>query len=89
MRPPWQRQAACRGRGTEWWFADKGDAVGAAKAVCVGCPVRRDCLAFALSDSTLVGIWAGDGRARAASDETSERVAHFGVGPIRAYSEPT
>jgi WhiB family redox-sensing transcriptional regulator len=31
----------------------------AARAVCEACPVRRDCLAYALSAPELVGIWAG------------------------------
>jgi WhiB family redox-sensing transcriptional regulator len=40
-------------------FAVNDEAVGAAKAVCVACPVRRDCLAYAVGSPELVGVWAG------------------------------
>jgi WhiB family redox-sensing transcriptional regulator len=58
-RPAWQRRAACRGKGCDWWFATTREAEDAARAVCEPCPVRRDCLAYALSAPELVGIWAG------------------------------
>ena len=58
-RPSWQRRAACRGKGTDWWFATTREADEAARAVCEPCPVRRDCLAYALGAPELVGIWAG------------------------------
>jgi WhiB family redox-sensing transcriptional regulator len=59
QRPAWQRRAACRGKGTDWWFATADEALDAARAVCEPCPVRRDCLAYALSAPELSGIWAG------------------------------
>jgi WhiB family redox-sensing transcriptional regulator len=59
LRPRWQRRAACRGRGTELWFAPNDEALGAARAACEGCPVRRECLSYALASPELVGIWAG------------------------------
>jgi len=58
-RPEWQRKAACRGKGCDPWFATTREAEEAARAVCEPCPVRRECLAYALGDRTLVGIWAG------------------------------
>lgn len=58
QRPAWQRRAACRGKGCDWWFPTTREADEAARAVCEPCPVRRDCLAYALSDRTLEGIWA-------------------------------
>jgi WhiB family redox-sensing transcriptional regulator len=58
-RPIWQRRAACRGKGCDPWFATTREAEDAAKAVCEPCPVRRECLSYALSDRTLEGIWAG------------------------------
>ena len=58
-RPAWQRRAACRGKGCGWWFPTTREAEEAARAVCEPCPVRRECLAYALSDPGLVGIWAG------------------------------
>jgi WhiB family redox-sensing transcriptional regulator len=58
-RPAWQRRAACRGKGCDPWFATTREAEDAARAVCEPCPVRRECLAYALGAPELVGIWAG------------------------------
>jgi WhiB family redox-sensing transcriptional regulator len=58
-RPAWQRRAACRGKGCDPWFATTREAEDAARAVCEPCPVRRECLAYALSSPELAGIWAG------------------------------
>ena len=59
QRPSWQRRAACRGKGCDPWFATTREAEDAARAVCEPCPVRRECLAYALASPELVGIWAG------------------------------
>ncbi len=59
-RPCWQRQASCRGAGTDLWFPVAADTVEAARAVCEACPVRRPCLEYAITSSmALEGIWAG------------------------------
>ena len=58
-RPRWMSRARCRGLGTSAFFGDGPADTERARAVCDGCPVRADCLEFALADRTLVGIWAG------------------------------
>jgi hypothetical protein len=60
MRPPWQRGAACRSKGTEWWFPTTREADEAARAVCEPCPVHRDCLAYALASPGSGGDLGGD-----------------------------
>ena len=59
LRPAWQRRAACRGKGTDRWFPTTREAEANARAVCEPCSVRRECLAYAMADRELVGIWAG------------------------------
>src|SRR5690606_40875215 len=56
----WVRHAACRGL-THLFFPDVGDARtgSAAKAVCASCPVRWDCLTYALDNHEGIGIWGG------------------------------
>ena len=59
----WRAKAACRDIDTSWFFPD-GDAVGdadvaAALAVCASCPVRDECLEFALTTRQDDGIWGG------------------------------
>ncbi len=47
----WRLRAACTGPGVdpEWFFPTSGQQGTRAKRVCVGCPVRADCLADALA----------------------------------------
>jgi hypothetical protein len=57
----WQGMAECRSVADDTWFPDAGQAEprAAAMARCGVCPVRRSCLAFALSEGEDYGIWGG------------------------------
>lgn len=62
--PDWAADAACAGMDTDLFFPEQGGAqMSAAKAVCDGCPVRADCLEFALDDEGdgwhRYGVWGG------------------------------
>ncbi|MFJ5643516.1 WhiB family transcriptional regulator [Streptomyces sp. NPDC093223] len=54
----WAARAACRTADPDELFVE-GAAQNAAKAVCNGCPVRTECLAFALDRRIEYGIWGG------------------------------
>lgn len=59
---PWMSQAACAGdENPDDWFPDADDtwAVRRAKAVCETCPVRQQCLEYAMRTDRLQGIWGG------------------------------
>jgi WhiB family redox-sensing transcriptional regulator len=43
----------------ELWFPEKGGSTRAAKALCARCPVRPECLAYALTHDERFGIWGG------------------------------
>lgn len=53
-RPAWFALAACRGTGVADFFASS---TYAAEAVCRRCDARDDCLAYALADPSLTGVW--------------------------------
>ena len=54
----WREQALCDGEETDLWFPPgTGDADPYAKALCEVCPVRRDCLEYALA-TRQSGFWA-------------------------------
>jgi hypothetical protein len=59
--PDWQGMGECRSVGDDTWFPDSGQAElrAAAVARCGFCPVRRSCLAYALSEGEDYGIWGG------------------------------
>jgi WhiB family transcriptional regulator, redox-sensing transcriptional regulator len=60
----WRSAAACLSADPELFFpiSHSGPAleqVADAKAICAACPVRRECLAFALQTEQTHGIWGG------------------------------
>lgn len=56
-RPPWQANGACREHPVDVFFPRKGASAANAKAICAACPVRSECLNYALSDPGIVGVW--------------------------------
>lgn len=54
----WRTDAACKGIDPDLFFPERGEPTAQIKAVCEGCPVRAECLAFALEDEG-PGIWGG------------------------------
>ena len=83
----WRDRAACRGYPTDWWFPT-ADRIPTKKhttealALCAVCPVRANCLEFALQfpSHELPGIWGGlSGRQRRFLYQ--ERLYHHGRQP--------
>lgn len=68
FREDWVRRAACRDLAPEirdLFFPERGENASGAIAICGGCPVRRECLDFALRNHEDDGIWGGcSGRER-------------------------
>ena len=55
----WQEQAVCAQSDPEIFFPEKGGATSAAKALCHSCPVKAECLDFALKNDERFGVWGG------------------------------
>jgi WhiB family redox-sensing transcriptional regulator len=63
----WQLKAACRGPQAAAFFPpshferkeERNEREARAKAICSGCPVRVDCLEYALRIREPHGIWGG------------------------------
>ena len=55
----WMEEAACKGQPTETFFPHAGSSIFRARALCLGCPVRSQCLDYALADYELSGVWGG------------------------------
>jgi WhiB family redox-sensing transcriptional regulator len=57
----WRDWASCLETDPELWHPEKGrcDQVTAAKAICAGCPVRTECLEYALDQHEMHGIYGG------------------------------
>jgi WhiB family redox-sensing transcriptional regulator len=60
----WRQLAACRHADPELFFPPSASGPGLnqvtqAKAICAGCPVRQQCLTFALDTRQDHGVWGG------------------------------
>jgi WhiB family redox-sensing transcriptional regulator len=81
-QPEWMTQADCQNLPIALFFPQPGR-IGAADAkkalrVCRSCPVRKQCLAYAMSfpDRSLPGIWGG-------TTERERSRMHHSATPIR------
>lgn len=55
----WQDRALCAQTDPEIFFPEKGASVRQARAVCMACEVRAECLDYALATDQRWGIWGG------------------------------
>jgi WhiB family redox-sensing transcriptional regulator len=55
----WQERALCADTSFDLFFPERGESTWPAKRVCVDCPVRNQCLDFALDHMEKFGIWGG------------------------------
>jgi WhiB family redox-sensing transcriptional regulator len=60
-REPWMRDGLCvtQDLPVEVFFPTRGQNVDMAKAICAPCPVRTECLEYALDGGEHFGIWGG------------------------------
>ncbi|TMK46583.1 MAG: WhiB family transcriptional regulator [Actinobacteria bacterium] len=56
---PWQERARCREHDPEIFFPEKGGSSREAKRICADCPVRIECLNYALRRDERYGVWGG------------------------------
>lgn len=61
-REPWTALANCLGVDPDLFFPTRGETSAEAKHVCSTCPVRADCLNYALDHNEQHGVWGGLGR---------------------------
>lgn len=57
----WRESAACAGVDSELFFPATATGVKTARSICAPCPVKAECLAFALERDPW-GVWAGTTR---------------------------
>jgi len=55
----WMDDGVCAETDPEAFFPEKGGSVAAARRVCARCPVRTECLEYALGHNLQHGIWGG------------------------------
>lgn len=55
----WTRFASCRGMEVDIFFATEDEDIEAAKLICRGCAVQLACLAEAIRNPGVRGVWGG------------------------------
>jgi hypothetical protein len=55
----WRARGACKGADPRIFDGDTPADVETAKQICAGCPVRADCLRFAIQCGAGYGVWGG------------------------------
>lgn len=55
----WYSQALCPETDPDAFYPEKGGSTAEAKKVCRGCPVRTQCLQWALDNDERFGVWGG------------------------------
>ena len=68
--PEWAADALCAQTDPELFFPERGGATWEARRVCAGCPVRAECLDYALLHDERFGIWGGE------SERSRRRLKH-------------
>lgn len=58
-RQDWRDAALCAQVDPDRWFPAKGETAADVKAICRQCPVRRDCLEYAVVNNEIWGVWGG------------------------------
>lgn len=82
MSGDWMAQARCRGEDPTIFFPSDSLGVDAARRICLGCGVRRQCLDYALREHLTHGIFGG------CSERQRERLRREALeaGPRRVVS---
>lgn len=57
----WFNKGLCKDHDTNLFFAETGENLKTrkAKTICSGCPVRLECLVYALENKEPFGVWGG------------------------------
>ena len=55
----WRDDALCRQVDGNLWFPKQGASLAPAKKICAVCPVRLECLDYALTTGQHEGVWGG------------------------------
>jgi WhiB family redox-sensing transcriptional regulator len=82
----WMTRGACRDQPNHVFFPPAGEHGGReAKRICATCPVKKECLEFAIDTRQEYGIWAGmTANERQAFEDKRPRKYHRAAGVMNA-----
>lgn len=74
----WMDHAACKGKPSDVFYVEVGKNATEAAAICADCPVRHDCLMYAIDNNERHGVWGG-----LAEKDRRKLGRELGRGPMR------
>lgn len=90
----WYSQALCPETDPDAFYPEKGGSTADAKKVCRGCPVKDQCLQWALDTDESYGVWGGlSGRERrrlkrsADPQQKSRRLPSIAASTVEPYED--
>ena len=57
--PAWHQHAARAGTDPDLFFPGRGQPITDARRVCATCPVKAECLDYAIRNGETIGVWGG------------------------------
>lgn len=57
--PDWRQRANCQGSDTNLFYSLNAEDKYLAQTSCGGCPVKQECLEYAVSSNERYGVWGG------------------------------
>jgi WhiB family redox-sensing transcriptional regulator len=59
VRPNWMQHARCKDVAVNMFYPTSGAPTGHLRKLCNTCPVRTECLTYALDNGEEYGVWGG------------------------------
>lgn len=75
IQEDWIEHGSCVGAPAEVFFPPRGSNGVAARKICAGCPVRQECLDYAIENREQWGIWGGMDLDQRLAEARARRVA--------------
>ena len=88
MNGHWRAHALCAQVDPELWFPEKGGSAAPAKRICFACPVRIECLSYALETGQDDGIWGGHTRESLRQIRREEGIISAGIRILEPCGTP-
>lgn len=85
----WMNQGLCRGADPGEFFPSDGVGVEAAQRVCSSCPVKAECLEYALRNRIEHGVWGGASERQRRRILRGRKLDASASEPTKRSDEPT
>lgn len=72
--PSWRESAKCKNEDVNLFMSNSKQEINDAKAICIGCPVLKQCLDYAITNDIPYGVWGGTSQSERKSMKRKARI---------------